>query len=286
VSHDPEEARLRALLCAHPDGAPIAEAQLTPIGSGMINRCWRADTRHGPRFVRLGGRVAHRLGADWVSELALLELASGNGLAPRPVLAVPAAGLLVTELIVARRDVGVGDPEWLERAGRLMHAVHTLPPAPGIRRLDFAAQARALELELGPATGADASLRVAAAASFARVTVRPVDAVPCHNDVHASNLIDDGRRLRLVDWEYGGLGDPLFDVAGFVSHHALDDAAIGTLLSGYGAPVDRTGLRDACWGYDYVQWLWHRVVAGLEGSRGAASAAAANSLGRSLAARV
>ena len=33
--------------------------------------------------------------------------------------------------------------------------------------------------------------------------------VPCHNDLLTANFLDDGGRLRLLDWEYAGMNDPL-----------------------------------------------------------------------------
>jgi thiamine kinase len=282
---DPHEARVRALLRAHPDGPRLAEAPFVAVGGGAFNRCWRADTAEGPRFVRLAGEEARRLGADWDSELVLLRIASGSGLAPAPLLAVPGAGLLVTEYIQHRAPVesATAEPVRLRRVGALLRAVHGLASVGGIRRLDFATQARKLEVELDRDAALDAHLRARAARVFARLRADRGDAVPCHNDVHDANVLDDGRRLRLVDWEYGGLGDPLFDVAGFASHDALGDEEIGLLLDGYGSSLDRARLREACWGYDYVQWLWHRVAARVAGARGAESQAAAEILGVRLA---
>src|SRR5581483_3768020 len=43
--------------------------------------------------------------------------------------------------------------------------------------------------------------------------IAPFRPVLCHNDLLSANLIDDGRRLWLVDWEYAGIGHPLFDLA-------------------------------------------------------------------------
>jgi thiamine kinase len=277
---DPHEARVRALLRAHPDGPRLAEAPFVAVGGGAFNRCWRADTAEGPRFVRLAGQEACRLGADWDSELALLRIASRSGLAPAPLLAVPGVGLLVTEYIQRRAPVeaATAKPAQLRQVGALLRAVHGLASAGGIRLLDFATQAGTLEVELGRDPAPDARLRARAARVFARLHADRGDAVPCHNDVHDANVLDDGRRLRLVDWEYGGLGDPVFDVAGFASHHALGEEEIGLLLDGYGSGLDRARLREACWGYDYVQWLWHRVAARVAGARGAASRAAAEPL--------
>jgi hypothetical protein len=158
--------------------------------------------------VRLAGEEARRLGADWDSELALLRIASGSGLAPAPLLAVPRAGLLVTEYIQHRAPVeAAAKPARLRRVGALLRAVHGLSSAGGIRILDFATQAGKLEAELDRDAALE-RLRARAARVFARLHADRGDAVPCHNDVHDANVLDDGRRLRLVDWEYGGLGTP------------------------------------------------------------------------------
>jgi Ser/Thr protein kinase RdoA (MazF antagonist) len=83
--------------------------------------------------------------------------------------------------------------------------------------------------------------------------------VLCHHDLHHLNLLDDGR-LWLVDWEYGGRGDPLFDVAGFLALHELGPGPTATFLEAYGglAPADAALLGAARWAFDYVQWLWYR----------------------------
>ena len=41
----------------------------------------------------------------------------------------------------------------------------------------------------------------------------PIGLRPCHNDLLNANFIDDGVRIRIVDWEYAGMGDPFFDSA-------------------------------------------------------------------------
>ena len=124
-------------------------------------------------------------------------------------------------------------------------------------------------------SGVDTGLHDRGAAVFASLKSAPARLVPCHNDVHARNLLDDGRRLLLVDWEYGGVGDPMFDLAGVVSHHSLDEHGVGVLLEAYGTRINGACLRDACWAYDYVQWLWYRLAARRPGADGDGSRIAA-----------
>ena len=50
---------------------------------------------------------------------------------------------------------------------------------------------------------------------------------PCHNDLLNANFIDDGARIRIVDWEYAGMGDPFFDL-GQLQHQPRTDARTRT----------------------------------------------------------
>ena len=48
-----------------------------------------------------------------------------------------------------------------------------------------------------------------------------------------ANLLDDGERLCIVDWEYAGMGDPFFDLANFSVNHELDEPGRHLLLEAY-----------------------------------------------------
>jgi len=40
----------------------------------------------------------------------------------------------------------------------------------------------------------------------------PVDLAPCHCDPLCENFLDSGERMWIVDWEYSGMNDPLWDL--------------------------------------------------------------------------
>jgi thiamine kinase-like enzyme len=263
LRRDPDEVHVRALLDAHPAGRELARAPFAPVHGGGLNRGWRIDIGTRSWFVRLASAVAALLGADWDSEAKLLSIAGVHGLAPQLVLALPSEGLLVTEFLagaVIGRDDASKD-ERLVQVGRLLGALHRLQAGCGIRRLDFAEQARRLQEQLAPGVHPARVLAERAHAVFARLHPSVDRVAMCHNDVHHANLIDHDGRLRLVDWEYGGIGDPVYDVAGFLAHHALDERRTRVLLAAYGAGIRPERLRDACWAYDYVQWLWYLLAA-------------------------
>ena len=87
------------------------------------------------------------------------------------------------------------------------------------------------------------------------------DPVPCHNDLLAANFIWDGLRVRIVDWEYAGMGDRYFDLANFAVNNELPDDARHGLLEHYfrRPPTERqlatlhlftfmSDFREAMWG--------------------------------------
>jgi thiamine kinase-like enzyme len=43
--------------------------------------------------------------------------------------------------------------------------------------------------------------------------------VACHNDFLSENFMDDGENIWIIDWEYGGMGDPYFDLGDFTVEH-------------------------------------------------------------------
>ncbi len=55
----------------------------------------------------------------------------------------------------------------------------------------------------------------------------------CHNDLLPANILDDGERISIVDWEYAGIGHPLFDLAGVSANCAFSDTLDRVFLAAY-----------------------------------------------------
>lgn len=62
--------------------------------------------------------------------------------------------------------------------------------------------------------------------------------VLCHNDLNPKNVLMDDQQLWLIDWEYSGMGDSLFDLAVFARSHNLDRSQRMLLLSEYDPSLD------------------------------------------------
>jgi thiamine kinase-like enzyme len=83
--------------------------------------------------------------------------------------------------------------------------------------------------------------------------------VPCHNDLLNANFLDDGA-IRIVDWEYAGMGDRFFDLGNFSANHGFTDDHDRVLLSAYfGAPArdaDLAAVRLMRFMSDFREAMW------------------------------
>jgi thiamine kinase-like enzyme len=257
------EHEVRAALARHAATRALATRPFEIVPGGLSNHAWR--TEHAGRwyFVRLGATDAERLGVDRESECRMLALAAAEGLAPQVVACEPASRLLVTRFVPGRhwsRDDARG-PQTLRRLSESLRRLHALPLAPGVRRLDFPLQAALLEAELACFETTDHAVQRTARRALEALRRREAPVTLCHNDLHHLNVLDDGGRLWLVDWEYSGAGDPLFDLAGLICLHELSGDLREVVIEAYGPPRLGTGaeLDAACQLFDYVQWLWFRL---------------------------
>ena len=58
-------------------------------------------------------------------------------------------------------------------------------------------------------------------------------AVPCHNDLLAGNILDDGRRLWLIDFEYSGNNDPTFELGNACQELEYDEPRVEEMCASY-----------------------------------------------------
>jgi thiamine kinase-like enzyme len=259
---DPGQERLRKLLRGRAATRALGDGAMTRLTGGLSNQAWRVERGGQAWFARLGYAGAERLGVNRHSECALMAVVAAAGFAPDVLACDPPTGLLVTRYIEGRtwQASDAAEPRNLARVGSLLARLHTMPPAPGIVAVNYVEQARHLARTISASDPTVAVLRHRADQAFERIERRKPRRALCHHDLHHLNVLDTGARLWLVDWEYGGIGDPLFDVAGFLALHELGAAETDLLLDAYGAgaPIDRGVLEEARWAFDYVQWLWYR----------------------------
>lgn len=222
-----------------------------------------ADTwmlvHRGRRWVlRLDHADAETFAQARRGETAVFAAAAKAGVAPPVELARPEQGLLITRFVDGRvwAPREMHDPVQLQRLARRLRALHRC--APTVRRFDLCGAVERYARAIGDTAAASVAARVRA--RVAAAPQRP-EAL-CHNDLVCSNVVDDGQQLWLVDWEFGGLGNPLFDLAVVGVHHDVPTPAWRAFLDSYftGA-VPGAEIEHWCGVYADVARLWERFLA-------------------------
>jgi aminoglycoside phosphotransferase (APT) family kinase protein len=230
----------RAALAAAFGAGPVDCVRLLQGGvSGAL--IWRVD---------VGGRAcALRLEPERIAlqhrqrGYACMAAAAAAGVAPPVRYADAAAGIAVMDFVDGRplSEHPGGSAGLVRELGALIARLQATPPFPPLGEpgdviADLLATLRASGLFapelLGPHTDGLARLRAA-------VPWDPASLVSSHNDPNPRNMLFDGQRVWLVDWELAFRNDPLFDAAILTTElattPALEDILVAAAL---GRPAD------------------------------------------------
>ncbi len=243
------------------------ELTLRPLSGGITNRNFlvEAPGTTDRWVIRLAGNDTHLLGISREVEHAATVAAAGVGVGPEVTAFIRPEGFLVTRFIVGSpvSDDAVHRPETLRRVADSLRRIHDGPAIPGLFvpfRIVEAYRA------LAAARGVPIPIEYELAQSVARrielaFLTNSVELRPCHNDLLNANFIDDGTRIRIVDWEYAGMGDPFFDLGNFSINHELTPDEDTELVAAYDGGAVRparlarltlmrtvSDFREAMWG--------------------------------------
>ena len=242
------------------------ELTLRPLSGGITNRNFLVEAAGSETrwVIRLAGNDTHLLGISREIEHAATVAAAGVGVGPEVTAFIRPEGYLVTRFIVGKpvSDEAIHSKDTLRRVADSLRRVHDGPAIPGLFVPFRIVEAyRALAIARGVATPPEfeVALSVARRIEMALLS-NPVGLRPCHNDLLNANFIDDGARIRIVDWEYAGMGDPFFDLGNFAVNNGLTPDEDAALLAAYEGAVrpDRlarlslmrivSDFREAMWG--------------------------------------
>lgn len=162
----------------------------------------------------------------------------------------------------------MGQPENLRRVAQLLQRIHALPPIAAtfspFRIVEtYEVTARRLGVNTFPENYA--WLRARLNDVETAFLHEPFTPRLCHNDLLNENFLDDGA-LRLIDWEYAGMGDVFFDLANFAVNHGLNDEQDALLLEAYFAsatPRHRARHKLMKIASDFREAMWGVVQQGI-----------------------
>jgi thiamine kinase-like enzyme len=241
---------------------PGRSPQFEVLGGGITNHNVKVDLDGTSYVLRIAGRDTDLLGIDRRVEVEATQAAAALGIGPDVVQFVEPEGWLVTRFIDGN-PISVEqmrEPERLEQVAGALEAIHGGPPISGTFD-SFRVVERYLQTAIE--RGGEAPEQFGWAHEIAqRIEATRAGDAPClcHNDLLNANFLDDGARIRIVDWEYAGMGDRFFDLANFAINHELDEEARRGLLGAYFGGVGEgharalelmrfmSDFREAMWG--------------------------------------
>ena len=246
---------------------PGQGVRIEPLGGGITNRNFKVEVAGEAFVLRIGGKDTELLGIDRSVEHAASLAAAEAGIGPE-VVAFVEPGYLVTRFL----EGSPVPPEEMCRLPRIRQV------APILRRLH---EGRAIPgrfdsfqvVEAYRAAAEKHGVRIPAGFHVAKDRADEIERArgsqplrPCHNDLLNANFIDDGATIRIVDWEYAGMGDVFFDLANFSINHEFGERENQALLYAYfGAakPSDLAALRLMRFMSDFREAMWGVVQQGI-----------------------
>lgn len=223
----------RAVIAAVQDRLGPLTSEPVALGGGITNHNFRARFGGHDVVVRIAGAETELLGIDRAAEHVATEAAAKLGLAPEVLAFLPEHTCLVTRFVDAV-PVAPVDGAAVARALRAFHEhAPALPTSFDVGRI--ARDYLALAQERGAAPSPAARAATAVAERIAAVLDgHPEHAVvPCHDDLLNANILSDGTRIWLVDWEYAGMGDRYFDLGNLSVNNGFSEDDDRALLAAY-----------------------------------------------------
>ncbi|MEO7359200.1 MAG: phosphotransferase [Gemmatimonadaceae bacterium] len=217
---------------------------ITRIAAGMSGAGVYRVRAHDTEFVLKITAQDERLDV-WRAKTSVQQAAAGVGIAPQ-VIHVDENGRAVLSELIADQSFGarMGNPSTREVSinalGNMLRQLHALPIPTNSTPVDPVAFLAKLRNTIPADFPLPAYARQIIEGMCAETPPHDKCArVLSHNDVNPTNLVFDGTRVLLLDWQTAAPNSPYYDLAAFAMFFRLDEVASRKLLSAHGsASVD------------------------------------------------
>ncbi len=239
------------------------------LAGGITNQNYRIDVKGESFVLRIAGANTELLGIDRQNEYAAHRAAASVGIAPEILYFIEPEGYLVSRFVVGKPlpPPEMAQPDNLRRVIETIRRIHAMPEIPGtfspFRVVeDYSATAKKYGVAFPNNFNWFIEQMQEVEAAFLQDPFTPC---PCHNDLLNENFLDDGR-IRILDWEYAGMGDRFFDLANFSVNHGFGDEQDHLLLThcfGEVTPARLARLKLMKIMSDFREAMWGMVQIGI-----------------------
>jgi thiamine kinase-like enzyme len=222
------------------------DVKISPLSGGLTNENYLVEAGSERYVMRLPGASTELLSIDRANEVYNARAAASTGIGPAVLEHILQLDIMVLEFI-SGPTMSAGTLQSESMARRMAESFKRLHSAP--RFLKNFDMFRLIEGYLRiveehevriPSNYRERLPLLAEIERAARVGALPP--VSCHNDLLCENFIDDGRCLRIVDYELSGNNDACFDLGNTAQEAGLDDELRAILCEAYFGRPDRQQL--------------------------------------------
>lgn len=248
-------------------GVPAYTLSAERIKGGLTNESWQVSGGHEAVVVRISTADEYEMQLDRVSEARALDFVAAQGIGAPVLLNAPARHVLVTRKLPGEplSELALHDELILQRVARLLKKLHVTPAPPQIQHINLVNVLQGYWNGLdvnGIHLYGDGRAERRRALAIAEASLQGEQAQLCHNDVHHLNIVANEQQQWLLDWEYAGHGDPLFDLASVCVYHHYGRDECEALLAAYDSTLGAESmqrLERLCWLFEYIRSLWLAV---------------------------
>ena len=214
-----------------------------PLSGGITNLNFRIDADGRSYVIRLAGEGTEQLGIKRDVEYTANKAAGELGIAPEVYYFIEPEGYIVTRFVNGKhiKPEDVVKPDYLSRIAKKLRLFHTRGPKLNgefnvFKRVEMLTKVSKSNNAKFPSDW-DFIMQKMNETKTA-LEKDPYTPTPCHNDLLNLNWLDeevpgDLGEIRLLDWEYAGMGDIFFDLGNFCHHHRLNDEQVRFFLNEY-----------------------------------------------------
>lgn len=230
------------------------------IKHGLTNESYRVTGYQEPVVVRISNVDEQALQINRESEASVLQIVEQAGIGAPVLFHQAETQILITRELPGHNPDrnGLSANHSITRLAQLFSKLHVLSTDDRVQSLSLVKLLEHYWRLQGSEFNKDLALCIAKESDDQSMRCL------CHNDVHYLNLIDNGERLWLLDWEYAAIGDPLFDLASVCCYHEFSLEQRRDLLQQYSSSSNDESLSRLgrmCWLFNYIKTLWFEVRA-------------------------
>lgn len=219
-------------------GVELQDSQVTRLG-GMTNLVYRVELSGRNIIVRIPGKGTEDY-IDRAIELNNAEAAARAGVSANVIWADADTGIMISECIdniqTMTPDIFASSEGSPMRAAKAFKKLHQSGEIFKFRFELFSMVDEYLEVLAGKETQLPNGYgEIVKAAQPVKEVLSQINInlAPCHCDPLCENFLDDGSRMWIVDWEYSGMNDPMWDLGDLSVEAGFTAAQDAEMMSAY-----------------------------------------------------